>query len=79
MTVKTLSAEDVRAHLAGVIDDALRGKPTAITRRGRPVAAIIDIEDLHELQRLRKLAEMDRQFSELAAGNGIDLDTIPVR
>ncbi|MPQ96575.1 type II toxin-antitoxin system prevent-host-death family antitoxin [Modestobacter sp. I12A-02628] len=38
-------------NLGAVIDDASRG-PVHLTRRGRPVAAVIAVRDLDRLQRL---------------------------
>jgi len=49
------SMAEVRSHLADVIDRARRDEtPTIITRRGRPEAVVIDIE---EYQRLRRTAD----------------------
>jgi prevent-host-death family protein len=49
------SMAEVRSHLADVIDRARRDEtPTIITRRGKREAVVIDI---HEYQRLRRIAE----------------------
>jgi prevent-host-death family protein len=39
---------DARAHLASIIDDA-RAEPVYLTRRNRPVAAVVDAEQLERL------------------------------
>lgn len=50
-----LSVSQARAQLAAVIDRAREGhRPIYLARRGRPVAAVIDSDDL---QRLIDLAE----------------------
>ncbi|WP_232246556.1 type II toxin-antitoxin system Phd/YefM family antitoxin [Kitasatospora mediocidica] len=49
------SMAEVRSHLADVLDRARRDDtPTIITRRGKQEAVVIDI---HEYQRLSRLAE----------------------
>jgi prevent-host-death family protein len=43
----TESIRDLRAHLAEVVERADRDEqPTVVTRRGRPVAAVVPIEML---------------------------------
>jgi len=39
---------DARGHLAAIIDDA-RTEPVYLTRRNRPVAAVVDIAQLEQL------------------------------
>jgi prevent-host-death family protein len=49
------SMAEVRSHLADVIDRARRDEtPTIITRHGKREAVVIDI---HEYERLRRIAE----------------------
>ncbi|WP_406298562.1 type II toxin-antitoxin system Phd/YefM family antitoxin [Embleya sp. NBC_00888] len=49
------SMAEVRSHLADVLERARRDEtPTIITRRGKEEAIVIDI---HEYQRLRRLAD----------------------
>jgi prevent-host-death family protein len=45
------SVRDVRNHLADVVDRADRDdQPTVITRRGKPVAAVVPIDVLRKYQ-----------------------------
>jgi prevent-host-death family protein len=45
------SVRDVRSHLADVVDRADRDdEPTVITRRGKPVAAVVPIDVLRRYQ-----------------------------
>lgn len=45
------SVRDVRNHLADIVDRADRDdQPTVITRRGKPVAAVVSIEVLRKYQ-----------------------------
>lgn len=60
------SMAEVRSHLADVIDRARRDEtPTIITRRGKPEAVVIDV---NEYQHLRHLAEQSEEswLNELA-------------
>ena len=45
-----LSVRDARAHFAELITRAQGGTPTIITRNGRPVAAVVPIEDFNALE-----------------------------
>ena len=43
--MKEMPVSEARDHLAEVIDDArLRGEPVYLTKRGRPVAVVLDPE-----------------------------------
>lgn len=50
---KSLSTAEIKAHLSESIDLAIQEGFVTITRYGKPVAAIVSIEDLEQLQRLR--------------------------
>ncbi|MCY4040623.1 MAG: type II toxin-antitoxin system Phd/YefM family antitoxin [Gammaproteobacteria bacterium] len=39
---------------SSVVDAAIAGEPQQVTRRGKPVVAIISIEEFEELQLVRK-------------------------
>ena len=47
MRVKPLG--DARAGLAAVVDQAARGEPTIVTRRGKPVAVIVGHDEWQRL------------------------------
>lgn len=44
--IPTKGAEEARSQLPNLLDAAERGKTTIVTRRGRPVAAIIPAADV---------------------------------
>lgn len=44
---------EVKAKLGQFVRDAEEGRPTVITRHGKPVAALVPAEDLAQLERLR--------------------------
>jgi prevent-host-death family protein len=54
----TESMAEVRSHLADALDRARRdATPTIITRRGKPEAALIDIDEYRRLKDLEEQAE----------------------
>jgi len=56
-------AEDARKHLPDLLDAAEKGRSTIITRHGRPVAALVPIEEFEasaQQQPLLPLAESGR-------------------
>jgi len=44
-SMKTMQLRDVKAQLSAVVDDAVAGEPTEITRHGTPVAIIVSLEE----------------------------------
>jgi prevent-host-death family protein len=55
-----LNVAKAREEFPEIVNRAARGKRTIVSHRGKEVAAIIPIEDLHLLDRLAR-EEMDRQ------------------
>jgi prevent-host-death family protein len=51
-------AEEARAKLPELLDAAERGEPTIITKRGKPVAAIVSIEAYRRTQRQASLLSL---------------------
>jgi prevent-host-death family protein len=63
----TESIRDLRAHLAEVVERADRDdQATVITRRGRPVAAVVSIEVLRKYQEWEE-RELNRIIDERMA------------
>jgi prevent-host-death family protein len=56
--VKELQLKDAKASLSAVVDDAVRGKPSIITRRGRPEAVVLGMKDWERLSRVPSLARL---------------------
>jgi prevent-host-death family protein len=52
-STKTLSVAHAKAELSQCIRWAEDGEPVVITRHGKPVAALVRVEELEHLQRLR--------------------------
>jgi prevent-host-death family protein len=70
---------DFRIRQAEVLTRLHRG-PVFLAQRSKPAAVLLSMEEWDrlqsELQRLRRMAEADRQFAEIRAGNYTDLDTL---
>ncbi|MBZ9893032.1 type II toxin-antitoxin system Phd/YefM family antitoxin [Mesorhizobium sp. BR1-1-6] len=47
--MKTKSSSKARSELCAVVAEASKGSSTTITKRGRPVAIVISIEDARRL------------------------------
>jgi prevent-host-death family protein len=76
MTVQTYNSDDARAKLRDILDAVGRGGAAIIERYRRPEAAVISIERYKKLLEVERIAEYKRQFAEVAAGNGVDFDSL---
>ncbi|MGB6606132.1 MAG: type II toxin-antitoxin system Phd/YefM family antitoxin [Steroidobacteraceae bacterium] len=50
--VRKLQLKDAKAKLSAVVDDALRGKPSVITRHGKREAVLLSYEEWQRLSRV---------------------------
>jgi antitoxin Phd len=50
--MKKIQLRDAKAQLSSVVDDAARGKPSVITRHGRPEAIVLGFEEWRKLSRV---------------------------
>ncbi|MGH3664315.1 MAG: type II toxin-antitoxin system Phd/YefM family antitoxin [Micromonosporaceae bacterium] len=76
--VPSESIRDVRVHLADIVERADRDdQPTVITRRGKPVAAVVSIEVLRRYQEWEE-REINRIIDERMANRsaGIPLEDV---
>ncbi len=70
---KHVGVFEAKTHFSALIEDAIAGKPTVITKRGKPVAQIVPTEDARRerarlaVERLRSM----RGVLELAPGETI--------
>lgn len=51
-------AEEARAKLPELLDAAERGEPTIITKRGKPVAAIVSVEAYRKTEKQASLLSL---------------------
>ena len=47
--MRTLGLRDAKTSLSAVVEAAERGEATTITKRGRPVAVVVPVEDARRL------------------------------
>ena len=64
---KSASVGKVKATLSERIRQVERGEPVVITRHGKPVAALVRVEDFEHLERLRQ-AGPEGGLASLAGG-----------
>lgn len=65
-----------QAHLGELVAEARQShRPVTISEHGKPVAAVINIDDLADLEDRAALAA---HLADKAAGRGIDLDELDV-
>ena len=50
--MRTITLKDAKASLSAVVAQAARGKPTIITRNGRPNAVVLGFADWERLARV---------------------------
>jgi prevent-host-death family protein len=63
---KRYSIAEARANLPSIIGEAEAGQVIELTRRGKPVAAIVSLRELERLRRARPLfSEAYRRFLKL--------------
>ena len=79
MTTRHLSIdiETLGPLAAAAADQAATGSPVVLTRTGRPVAALLSMEWLENLQRDRELLRrLALGELESASGEGVDLEAV---
>jgi prevent-host-death family protein len=71
-TMKELQLKDAKATLSAVVDQAVAGEPTVITRHGRKEAVVVSFEEWERVSKVPSFADL------LLAFPG-DRDDIPER
>jgi len=70
--MKELQLARAKATLSSVVDEAVEGETTIITRHGRPEAVVIGFEEWKKLSRIPS-------FGELLARFPLEPEELPVR
>jgi antitoxin Phd len=52
MLMRKIQLKDAKANLSAVVDQATRGKPSVITRHGKPEAVVLGFADWERLSRV---------------------------
>jgi prevent-host-death family protein len=58
MKIVRKGSEEARNELPTLLEDAEGGRSTVITRRGRPVAALVPIAQLRNMQKQKSLVSL---------------------
>lgn len=53
MPKKSLPVAEIKTHLSEHLREVEHGQPIVITRHGKAIAALVSVEDLDQLERLR--------------------------
>ncbi len=56
--MREIQLKDAKANLSAVVDDALRGEPSLITRHGKPQAVVIAFEEWWKLASVPSFARL---------------------
>lgn len=56
--MKTVQLKDAKAKLSAVVDDAVAGEPTVITRHGKEEAVVLSITEYRKLSKKPSFAEL---------------------
>ena len=72
--MKTMQLRDVKAKLSKVVDDALAGEQTTITRHGTPVAIVVPIGQAVQPDAAKPRKTFGQHLLEFPGG--IDLDAL---
>lgn len=56
--VKEIQLKDAKATLSAVVDQAVAGEPTVITRHGRKEAVLVSFEEWERLSKVPSFAEL---------------------
>ncbi len=56
--MREIQLKDAKANLSAVVDDALRGEPSLITRHGKPQAVVIGFEEWQKLAAVPSFAQL---------------------
>jgi prevent-host-death family protein len=76
--VKKIQLKDAKANLSAVVDQATRGRPSLITRHGKPEAVVVGFADWERLSRVPSFGRL-LMSAPLEAGDLPERDKTPMR
>jgi antitoxin Phd len=56
--MREIQLKDAKAALSSVVDDAVRGKPSIITRHGKPEAVVMGFEEWERLANVPSFGQL---------------------
>jgi antitoxin Phd len=76
--MREIQLREAKATLSSVVDDAVRGEPSIITRHGRPEAVVIGFDDWRRLSSVPSFGRL-LMSAPLGAGDLPERDRSPTR
>jgi prevent-host-death family protein len=76
--VKKIQLKDAKANLSAVVDQATKGRPSLITRHGKPEAVILGFSDWERLSRVPSFGRL-LMAAPFEPGDLPERDQSPVR
>ena len=76
--MREIQRRHAKADLSAIVDDAVRGEPTVITRHGKPQAVIIGYEEWQRLSRAPSFGRL-LMSAPIEAGDLLARDDTPAR
>ena len=76
--MQKIQLKDAKAKLSEVVDRATRGKPSVITRHGRPEAVVLGFADWERLSRVPSFGRL-LMAAPLEPGDLPERDRTPIR
>ena len=70
--MRKIQLKDAKANLSAVVDQAARGRPSLITRHGKPEAVVLGFADWERLSRVPS-------FGRLLMSAPLEPDDLPAR
>ena len=78
MLMRKIQLKDAKANLSAVVDQATRGKPSVITRHGKPEAVVLGFADWERLSRVPSFGRL-LMSAPLEAQDLVERDRTPMR
>ena len=76
--MKSIQVREAKANFSALVEAAEHGRPTTITRHGRPAAVLVSVDDARRLYPEDQPSFVDLLLS-FPGGLDIDRDRTPVR
>ncbi len=78
MAMREIQLKDAKASLSSVVDDAIRGEPSIITRHGKPAVVIVSFKDWKRLSHVPSFGRL-LMSAPLAPGDLPERNRRPMR
>jgi prevent-host-death family protein len=78
IAMREVQLKDAKASFSAVVDQAAQGKPSLITRHGKPEAVVLGYADWQRLSRVPSFGRL-LMAAPLEAGDSAERDPTPLR